>query len=184
MHRVLTLVPLAALAGSVQAEVVTVRTDLTEAALGFFGIQYSADSLSEQIPGTVVGTRLHLNFNTSGIGGDFNDAANLYIQMQPPTENLPIWSVSGADLGWSGQGSFTADITSDVFDGEQMLIPPDPNAFVLYFYRIVNLDDANPALGGQLTGSYWEVDIETVPTPATLAVVVIGAAPLARRRRR
>ena len=65
---------------------------------------------------TITQTRLVLSFTTSG---GF-DAAGLDLLITARVDNQDtygVWEVTGADLGWSGQGTFTADITTAALNG-------------------------------------------------------------------
>ena len=165
--------------------VTTYQFDLTEAPLGFFGLEFSSDFLIESndiIGGQIVDVRMHLEFNTSNPAGSMADAANLEIQFQPPVEGVPFWNVSGADLGWSGTGSFVGDISTDTLNLPILDLPPD--SFSLWFVRIINNNDAAPQLGGQLMNSYIQVDVEVIPAPASaLALGLFGFVARSRRRR-
>jgi uncharacterized protein (TIGR03382 family) len=168
-------------------DVNTVQFDITEAGLGLFGVQFTTDYLIpvEDIEDRmIVGTRFHLEFNTNHEFGDLPDAADIQLEVQPPIENIEnILQVSGADLGWSGQGTFTADFETDFFDGEPVLDFPEGTEFGLLFFRIISLNDDDPALGGQFTNSYFQLDFAPIPAPPTLAMLSLAFA-VGRRRRR
>jgi len=176
----------AALAAAPHADagiVTTYQFDLTEAPLGIFGQQHTRDYIvdsNEIIGGEIMDSRMHLEFNTDNPAGSMADAANLEVQFQPPVEGVPFWNVSGADLGWSGTGTFTGDISTDTLNLPILDLPPD--SLSLWFVRIINNDDSDPFLGGQLTNSYIQVDVQTVPAPAS--AIGLGALAFSRRRRR
>ncbi len=150
---------IAALGGApASAEEITLRFELPEAPLAIFGVQYSADFLAPGHVGTLLRTRLVVRFRTEATAGSFPDAAEILFQLQPPTETVEFWSVSGADLGWSGTGEFTATIESDAVAGP--LLEVDPGASHLWFVRIVADSAAPVPLGGQLIESYFEADLE------------------------
>lgn len=78
--------------------------------LGFFG--------PGQVPNGgaghfITGTRLYITFTTAA---GF-DAAELYVQLVAPAGNSFIF-VSGESLGWSGQGTFSAELIFDDLNGE------------------------------------------------------------------
>ncbi|MCG8407932.1 MAG: PEP-CTERM sorting domain-containing protein [Phycisphaerales bacterium] len=179
---------LAIAANARPASAEAVRFDITDLQLGFFGQQFSVDYATDfaEIENKVITkTRMHLEFNTSGpIGGDLGDAANIAIDFQPPTINLPILQVSGADLGWQGQGQFTADFETDLLNEPFLDFGNPPPDLVLWFARIFSLDDANPALGGQFSNSFIEVELAPIPEPATFAMLSAGLLAISRRRRR
>ena len=67
--------------------------------------------------GTITNTRLVVNFTTL----DGFDAADLTIllagHVMPDDPNGGFWFITGADLGWSGQGEFSADVSTDDLNG-------------------------------------------------------------------
>jgi hypothetical protein len=141
----------AALAPTGAAQADTQTFDLPTANLGIFGLQISLDYLAPPL-GTIVGARAVLDYTSSGF-----DAAQLEILVQAPTDALPIWSITGSDLGWSGAGSFQADISSHVLDGIIDLGDPAPGGSL--FLVVVRTTGGGP-LGGQLTASSIQVDID------------------------
>lgn len=163
--------------------ITTLEIPMPEGSLGVFGLQYLQDfaQAAPAEPMQVVGLRLEVNFSTAG-PLPFADAADIEFQLQLPTVSLPFWNVSGADLGWSGQGEFTGEASTTAFN-EPLIFEPGA-ALLLWLRRIVNLNDAMPQLGGQLTDSRWEVDLAPIPAPAGAAAFGIAAAACARRRRR
>ena len=163
---------------------VTLHFDLPTAPLGVFGVEFTADFLSpvsEIEGGVITSTRLHLEFNTAVPPNPFQNAATLAIQLQPPAGDLPFFTLTGADFGWSGTGTFIGDFETDALNLPIIDFPPGTD-FALWFVRIINLDNTNPLLGGQLTNSYIEVDVTTIPAPAGLTFLCVGF--LRRRRRR
>lgn len=164
------------------AETVTERFDITSAGLGLFGLQFSADFISAAHPGVIREVRFVGNFDTDHTFGALGDAADIGFDFQLPAADVPIWSFTGADLGWSGTGAFSASISTGMFDGMELL-DTEPDSFLLYFMRLYNADDRNPALGGGFTESYFEVDVELVPTPGALPVLALGGLMGVRRRR-
>jgi hypothetical protein len=69
----------------------------------------------DAVGGQITASRLYLKFETSG---DF-DAALFHSQFVVPTlGDNSVWEFTGADLGWSGQGQFSAMIDTDDFNGE------------------------------------------------------------------
>jgi hypothetical protein len=71
--------------------------------------------------GIITNTRLVITFTTL----DGFDAANLTILLAghviPEDPDGGYWFITGADLGWSGQGTFSADVSTHMLDGE--LVP-------------------------------------------------------------
>lgn len=155
------------------------RFDMPEP-LWAFGMEWSADFAESPFDGVIAGARLHVTFNTSNAPVSFHDAADILFQFQPASVELPIWSVSGEDLGWTGAGQFTASISTDAFNGQSLITDGD---LILWFGRIVSRDDGQPLLGGTLTDSYWEFDVQSIPAPATTPPVLLAFGLLARRRR-
>lgn len=164
------------------AEVVTERFDITSVGLGVFGLSFSSDHFSQIHPGVIRDVRFVGNFITESPLGAIGDAANIGLDFQVPTEGVPIWSFTGADLGWSGTGAFSASISTDMFNGMELL-ETEPDSFLLYFMRLYNTDDRSPRLGGVFTDSYFEVDIRTTPAPGALGVLGLGGLMGVRRKR-
>lgn len=176
----------AALATPASGDLITLQFDLTEAPLGIFGAQFTADYITpvEEIAGgQIVSTRFHLEYDSTVAPNPLADAGTLAIDFQPPAGDLPIFTLTGADLGWSGTGQFTGDFETDALNLPILDFPPDAE-FALWFVRIFNADDASPLLGGQLTNSYIQVDVEVIPAPATLALLMLTPMIGAQRRRR
>lgn len=159
---------LALSAGAANAETLTVRYDFPEIAnisflYGFFG--------GEQGPldgAHITSTTLVIEAYTT-TGG--TDAADFFMDFAVPVLDAQsdFIFVSGADLGWSGQGSFAYSFTTDLYNGEIR-----PGRFGAEYLG-----------GGTFVGAaYLEFTVETVPTPGSLAA--LGAMGLvgSRRRRR
>ena len=175
----------AGLTSAASAEIVTHQFELTEAPLGIFGNQFTTDYVvpsNEVIGGEIVDARMHLEFNTENDLGSMDDAADLQIEFQPPVQGLPFWEVSGADLGWSGTGQFTGDISTDELNLPIIDLPPD--SLSLWFVRIISLNESDPSLGGQFTNSYIELGIDFIPAPPAFAALGLLALTLHKRRRR
>jgi hypothetical protein len=72
------------------------------------------------VGGTITNTTLRITF-TTGVsdGGVPFDAAGLTLLLTAavPTAPAGFWVVTGADLGWSGQGTFTAAISTPDLNG-------------------------------------------------------------------
>jgi hypothetical protein len=78
-----------------------------EALYGWFG--------DDAVGGQITSSRLYLSFQTAG---DM-DAARFHTQFVVPTlGDNSVWELTGADLGWSGQGTFSAMIETSEFNGE------------------------------------------------------------------
>ena len=134
--------------GSASAELVTVRYDFPGIAnlaltYGYFGGEIGP------LTGHIVSTTLHIEYTTSGD----QDAADLYLTFDVPTYDGAETHIglTGTDLGWSGQGTFTYGFDdSHLYDGEIR-----PGRFGAEF-----------AGGGTLTDSYIEFVVDAVaPDP-------------------
>lgn len=178
---ILAATTLFAASSAAAAEIVTERFDIATLGLGIFGVQYSADFLSDAHPGVIREVRFIGSFTTDHAFGSFHDAAAIGIDFQLPTTGVPFWSFNGADLGWSGTGAFDGSLSTSAFDGQPLLDVPS-DASLLYFFRVFSTDNRKQALGGSLAGSYFEVDVEIVPTPAATVALLISGAMLTRRR--
>jgi len=72
------------------------------------------------IGSTITQTRLVVNFTTGTLpSGQPFDAAGLTLLIAGNVPDSPAgyWLITGADLGWSGQGTFSADVTTFDFNG-------------------------------------------------------------------
>jgi hypothetical protein len=179
-----SLLLVAALAAPASAD--TFRFDITEAGLGIFGVQFTTDyaTFVEEVRDMrITETRVHLEFNTEHQFGNLPEAANIAVQFQAPIMDIArILTVSGADLGWSGTGTFTGDVATNFLNDDFLDFSEIPDgSFILWFFRIVNLDDRAPLLGGAFVDSFIEVDV--VPEPAAAALLLMGAATIVTRRR-
>lgn len=106
---------LALACGTAQAELVTIRYNFPEHAgiaytYGYFGGERGPTT------GHILSTTLVMNYTTTGE----QDAANLYLTFDVPTyDGIETHiGLTGADLGWSGQGTFHYGFTSEDFNGE------------------------------------------------------------------
>jgi|GEM_PF-3181533 len=172
------------------AQTQTIRYDFTTTPLAVFNFEFTADYLFPIEATEVTATRLHIEFQTNTFAGEY-DAANMGLYFQAPVQDpshptgLATVPVLGSDLGFSGNGVFTADVDLPALNG--MVIPalPGDTAFlygITYFHgpHLTNPDDFTP-MGGQHLNSYLEVDY--IPAPATAAVPLVAFAALRRRRR-
>ena len=91
-----------------------------------------------------------------------DDAADLMISIQAPSEGLPVWHLTGADFGWSGDGVFTADVTTDLLNGVIDLGSPPPD-FSL-FHITIEMQGGQP-LAGRFVLSTFNIDILGKPCP-------------------
>lgn len=115
MFRYLFVAAFALASGAASAELVTIRYDFPERAnyaftWGYFGGERGPTS------GKILSTTLVIDYTTTGT----DDAADFYFTFDVPTldgQETHI-GLTGADLGWSGQGEFTYTFTSDLYNGE------------------------------------------------------------------
>ncbi len=122
--------------------------------------------------GTITGVRLNVDFTTAA---GF-DAKDLTIQLVAPVaEDGNFWFLTGEDLGWTGQGTFHANVNTAEMNGA---LHPG-----LWGNDIGSLLDP-PAYSGTFSdASHFEVDIDPVPEPACgLAIASFVALGLRRRR--
>lgn len=123
---------------------------------------------------TLDNARLVIDFTTAN---NFN-AENLFLLLVAATPDSPsggAWAITGADLGWSGQGHFAADISTTDLNG---VVVPGVWTFDLY----ADVGDP-PAYSGTFTDdTRFEITYTPVPEPGSAAMLVAAAAALFRRR--
>jgi uncharacterized protein (TIGR03382 family) len=123
---------------------------------------------------TIVETRLFLTF-TPAPGFDAGDFYLLLVAPVSPEVRGDgfIFLDTRADLGWSGAGTFSAQLTFSNLNG---VLNPG-----LWTFDVFPTIDP-PILVGTFSGdTRWEVD--TIPTPGTAALALLaGLLPLRRRR--
>ena len=124
------------------------------------------------IQGEVLESHVDVVFTTdSGF-----DAALFSLLIIAPTDDGAggfnnIWSIEGADLGWAGEGTFTASISSNILSG---MIFPDPDFAIWEVFLGPNFGTLE-----ELTVAHDYI----VPAPAGMACLLLGAACRRRRRR-
>lgn len=130
--------------GTAQAEIVTIRYDFPASAgtsylWGYFGGERGPTS------GHIVSTTLVIHYTTTGA----QDAADFFLTFDVPTYDgtLTYIGLTGADLGWSGQGEFDHSFTSNDYNGEIR-----PGRFGAQFDG-----------GGAFTDSYVEFTVDADP---------------------
>lgn len=106
---------------------------------------------------TITETRLYVTFSTIG---DF-DAGELGIQLTAPIDNPSFGSlfVTGAGLGWSGQGNFEATLVSSALNG---VIPEGGRA--VWFFDLFRVD-ADPASFSGAFGLTSRIEFDYIPLP-------------------
>lgn len=123
---------------------------------------------------TVDNARLVIDFTTAN---NFN-AENLFLLLVAATPDSPsggAWPITGADLGWSGQGHFSADISTAELNG---VVVPGVWTFDLY----ADVGDP-PAYSGTFTDdTRFEITYTPVPEPGSAAMLLAAAAVILRRR--
>lgn len=159
MTRLALAAVLALAAGTAEAELVTVRYDLPAIAnnsflWGYFGGERGPTT------GQILSTTLVIDYTTTGS----QDAADFYFTFDVPTyDGAQTWiGLTGADLGWSGQGTFTYSFTSEDYNGE------------IREGRF----GAELAGGGTLTDSYIEFLVDADPLPPVDEVFWDGFDPM------
>lgn len=121
----------------------------------------------------ITNVRLNIEFTTAG---DFQ-AENLLINLIANSGTTFI-SVSGADLGWSGQGTFSEDLNFSDLNG---IIGPG-----LWNFELQSVDPVGPGIFAY-SGSFspdTRFEVSLIPAPGVAAMIAPGAMVLARRRRR
>src|SRR5688500_3992245 len=121
--------------------------------------------------GTITDVRLNVDFTTAA-GFDAADLTILFVA--PVASEGNFWFLTGEDLGWSGQGTFHANVNTNEMNGalQQGLWRNDIGSV---------LDP--PAYSGTFSDtSHFEVDITPIPEPPCAAVIVLAMAVSARRR--
>jgi hypothetical protein len=151
MLRTLLLGALALASSTASAELVTIRYDFPDIAnyeLSWF--YFGGDR--GPTTGHILATTLVINYTTTGS----QDAADFYFTFDVPTfdgQETHI-GLTGADLGWSGQGDFTYSFEdSELYNGEIR-----PGRF-----------GAELSGGGSLTDSYIEFLVDADPLDPVFA---------------
>jgi len=147
----LVLVIAATAAGNVQ----TTQCLLPSIPLEKFGVQFTF--ICQGIPeGEIITSRAVLEYTTQ----EGDDAADLMIRVEAPSEGNPVWMLSGAGLGWSGVGTFTALVETDLLNGVIESGNPAFSEFVI----TIEMADRQP-LTGRFQHSTIEADILGKPCP-------------------
>lgn len=167
MFKTPSLAGLALVAGSAHAEILTVRYDFPEVGnvsflFGFFGGEHGP------VAGHILSTTLVIEAYTTT--GD-QDAADFFMDFVVPVTGAQsdFIRLTGADLGWSGQGSFQHSFTTDIYNGEIR-----EGRFGAEYWG-----------GGTFVGdAYIEFTVDAVPAPGATALLAgAGLLGVGRRRR-
>jgi hypothetical protein len=150
-HSARSLLAALVLAAPASAQTFDEHFDLPTANLAIFGLVYTADFLAAPA-GTIEAATLELHYTTGAL-----DAADLRLSLQAPSEGLPFWTVTGADLGWSGSGTFDATVSTDLLDGAIDLGDPAPD-FSLYALTLSAV--GGQPLSGQLQSSAYTIAVD------------------------
>ncbi|HYE63005.1 MAG TPA: hypothetical protein VD997_13495 [Phycisphaerales bacterium] len=139
---------LAALAAPATAGVTTYTVDFFPEEPGTYLQQLRFMGPTE---GTIVAARLHIEFTTS----NGFQAENFYWELFAPVDNdaFGYWGVTGADLNWLGEGTFTATISTTDLNG--------PLGQRLWAWHLWSLNDPPEVSGSWSMTSRVEIDIET-----------------------
>ena len=116
MLRFLLASALALSSGVASAALVTVRYAFPDVANYAFTWGYFGDELGP-LTGHILSTTLVIDYTTTGM----QDAADFYFTFDVPTYDGQETHIglTGADLGWSGQGEFTYSFeNSELYNGE------------------------------------------------------------------
>lgn len=104
--------------------------------------------------GVITNTEVQLSFTT---GGDFQ-AQNFAFIFAGPTGGVSAFGAT--DLGWSGQGTFTANFSSSGLNGE-ITTPQGSSQLSYWFMNIAPVLDSFPTpLEGELGESYIRLTIQ------------------------
>ena len=110
--------------------------------------------------GRIINTHVEITFTATGV---FNAADLRMTLVMPvaPEVGSGFITFSGADAGWSGQGTFTADFNTDDCNGTMTL---DGNPWNTWFIAVDNLNPGN----GPITGNFdvWRYTFTFEPCPA------------------
>lgn len=134
------------------------RFDITDLDLSIFGNAFFAEYGAPSV-GHVNHAALRLVYES----GENVDAALMQIGVEAPTTGLPTWVVSGAELGWAGQGRFEAVVETDKLNGE--FIGDEQTLFTFLSISLGMTD------GSRLGGRFIESALLLEYTPYTVLTV-------------
>jgi hypothetical protein len=122
--------------------------------------------------GTITNVRLNVDFTTAQ-GFRAEDLTILLVA--PVAGEGNFWFLTGEDLGWSGHGTFHANVSTNEMNGvlQQGLWAND-----------IGSSNDPPAYSGTFSDtSHFEIDIAPIPEPVSAGVLCLGVIGLMRRRR-
>jgi hypothetical protein len=123
--------------------------------------------------GTITNVRLNVDFTTAA---GFNAQDLTILLVAPVAGEGNFWFLTGEDLGWTGQGTFHANINTNEMNGALQ--------DGLWANDIGSVLDP-PAYSGTFSDtSHFEVDIDPVPEPACGLVAIGSLVAVAMLRRR
>ena len=129
---------------------------------GFEPLPFGGEILGATIAeGQVIGTHFEITFTTSGNFDAANLGLTLVMPILPDHFGFTGLGFTGADAGWSGQGTFTYAIDTNDLNGT-LALDGDPLAY--WYIDVANL---NPG-GGPISGSFdvWRYEMQFAPCPA------------------
>lgn len=120
---------------------------------------------------TIEQTRLVAEFTTA----NGFQAENLILLLVAPVGETFIF-LTGADLGWEGEGTFSVDMTFDDLNGV--------TAPGLWGFEVYATEGEPPFYSGKFSdNSRWELHGPDVPTPGALALLTMAGVAAGSRRR-
>lgn len=125
--------------------------------------------------GRITGARLFIDFTTAQGFRSEDFVVQLVTPVLPDDPDGGFWFLTGEDLGWSGFGSFSANPTTNLLNGE---LRPG-----LWGFDVGSINDPPAYTGTFSSATRFEIDIEPIPEPATGALLMMGVVALSRRRR-
>jgi hypothetical protein len=128
------------------------------------------------VGGTLDNARLVINFTTLD-GFDAADLFLLLVARTPTSTSGGAWAITGADLGWSGQGNFVSDISTSELNG---IVEGGAWTFDVY----ATVGDPPVYSGTFSDDTRFEITYTPVPEPAGLGMLLLlGCWCLLRRPR-
>ncbi|MCC6320771.1 MAG: hypothetical protein IT438_04965 [Phycisphaerales bacterium] len=161
MKRLLPFVAVAAFAAAPAASApaapppVTVEFTLTGLELLPFGGEYL---LASTIAGVITDAHVRLNFTTAGTF----QAQNFVFEFAGPTGGAG--PLVGADLGWQGRGSFSADLHTTACNGE-IQMQGDGGGLTFFF---MNISPTAESLPTPVQGTLGESFVRLTVQPCTI----------------